>query len=203
MNRRKFCASSVAAAISVTTAGSGRLCAAPAPSVLPGTSAPGVELYKFVYDRRYSATRAFGVAAEQGYSTAGTAAIDGDVTALWSRDLRARWLADSGAIAGMTTARTLLCLEQLAKDHWMRVVVRADHAISKGHEIAHRLFAPEAMAARMSAALAAADWPAQLPAALACCQSKEGAPRLSTLITAAGGRRWAATQPTLVSFVIA
>ncbi len=203
MNRRKFCASSVAAAISVTTAGSARLSAPQGQSVLPGTSARGAELYKFIYDRRYSAARAFGGAVERGHSTSGTAAIDGDVTALWSRDLRARWLAGSGAIAGMTTARTLFCLEQLAKDHWMRVVVRADHSLSKGYEIAHRLFAPEAMASRMSSALAAADWPAQLPAALACCQSKEGARRLSTLIAPAGRRRWAPTQPSLVSFVIA
>lgn len=170
---------------------------------MPGTSAPGVQLYKFIYDRRYSDARAFGVAAEPGYSRAGTVAIDGDVTALWSRDLRGQWLAGGGAIAGMITARTLFCLEQLAKDHWMRVLVRADHALAEGHEIAHQLIAPEAMVTRMRSALVAADWPVQLPAALASCPVKDGAPRLSTRFTLAGGRRSAPTQPTLVSFVIA
>jgi hypothetical protein len=170
---------------------------------MPGIAAPSVSLYKFIYDCRYSAARAFGIAAEHAYATAGTAALHGDVTALWSRDLRREWLAGGGAIAGMTTARTLFCLEQLAKDHWMRVVIRADHTISEGREIAHRLTAPEAMATRMRSALAAADWPAQMPAALATCRGRDGAPRMTTVFTSAGGRRPAPTHPMLVSFVIA
>jgi hypothetical protein len=133
MNRRKFCLSTVAAAISgtavVQTVG-----ASPA---TPAASMPGVRLYKFIYDRRFSAGRAFGACAERARSIAGTVGIAGDITALWSRDLRPRWLAGDGAIAGMTTARTLFCLEQLAKDHWMRVVTRAEHAITDGGDITH------------------------------------------------------------------
>jgi hypothetical protein len=77
---------------------------------------PGVRVYKFIYDRRFSAGRVFGSAAERAPSTAGTVGIAGDITGLWYRDLRPRWLAGDGAIAGMTTARTLFCLEQLAND---------------------------------------------------------------------------------------
>jgi hypothetical protein len=157
MNRRNFCASSVAAAISVAAAG-------PAYGLEPST--PSVQLYKYVYDSRYAAARAFGVAGERAVSTAGTVAIQGDVTALWARDLRSQWLAGGGAIAGMTTARTLLCLEELAKDHWMRVVIRADHTIVHGRDIAHRLTAPAAMMTRLSSALSDARWPSLLPAAL-------------------------------------
>jgi hypothetical protein len=103
----------------------------------PAASVPGVPLYKYVYDRRFSAGRDFGAAAERLSSTVGTIAIDGDITALWYRDLRLRWLAGGGAIAGMTTARTLFCLEHLAGDYRMRVVTRAEHTITDGGEITH------------------------------------------------------------------
>jgi len=159
-----------------------------------------VRLYKFVYDRRYPSARAFGAAAEQAGSTAGIAAIAGDITALWSCDLEPRWRARDGAIAGMTTARTLFCLEQLAEDHWMRVAVRAEHSIAKGHEIAHRLTAPEPMIARMRWALAAEDWATQLPAALATCRDADGAPVTRVIEST---RRLAMSDETLVSFVIA
>jgi hypothetical protein len=140
MNRRKFCISTAAAAISGAAAGhtvhasAARLTAAALPSP---ASMPGVRLYKYIYDRRFSAGRAFGAAAARVPSTAGTVGIAGDITELWSRDLRPRWLAGDGAIAGMTTARTLFCLEQLAKDHRMRVAARAEHAIKDGGEITH------------------------------------------------------------------
>jgi hypothetical protein len=98
---------------------------------------PGIRLYKFIYDRRFYAGRTFGASAERAPSIAGTVGIAGDITALWSGELRPRWLAGDGAIAGMTTARTLFCLEQLAKDHRMRVVTRADHAITDGGDITH------------------------------------------------------------------
>jgi hypothetical protein len=140
MNRRKFCLSTVAATISGAAAGHMTRVAPAAPTTVALTSTssmPGVRLYKFIYDRRFSAGRAFGASAERAPSTAGTVGIDGDITALWSRDLRPRWLAGDGAIAGMTTARTLFCLEQLAKDHRMRVAIRAEHAITDGGEITH------------------------------------------------------------------
>jgi hypothetical protein len=204
MNRRRFCLSSVAATISGAAAGLACLPAdGQSASVTPAASSPGVRLYKFIYDCRYPAGRAFGVAAEHARSTAGSVAIGGDITVLWSRDLRPQWSTGGGAIAGLTTARTLFCLEQLAKDHWMRVVIRAEHAISEGHEIAHRLTAPEPMMARMRSALVAEEWPAKMPAALTTCQGEGGAPRLTRVVGSTCGRRWAMTDEKLVSFVIA
>ena len=188
MDRRKFCLSSAAAAIS---GAAGLAC-------LPAAVVPTFPLYQFIYDRRYSAGRAFGVAAES--LRAGIVAIDGDITALWSRELRARWSAAGGAIAGMTTARTLFCLEQLAGDHWMRVVIRAEH--SHGHEIAHRLTAAEPMICRMKSALTAQNWPAKMPNALAAYQD-DGAPRTTCVIGSKGRHGWAARDEMLVSFVIA
>jgi hypothetical protein len=79
-----------------------------------------------IFDSRFAASRAFGAAAAGAGRT--TLAIRGDVTALWFDDLHLRWTTPGGATAGMTTWSSLFCLEQLAKDHWMRVIVRAEHA---------------------------------------------------------------------------
>jgi|HubBroStandDraft_1064217.scaffolds.fasta_scaffold00249_38 hypothetical protein len=111
MDRRKFCILSAAVAAGLA-----------AETALPSAAIP---LYKVIFDSRFAASRAFAMAAvSAGRATAG---IRGDVTALWVDDLRLRWARDGGAIAGMTTLRSLFCLEQLAKDHWMRVIVRAEH----------------------------------------------------------------------------
>ena len=217
MDRRKFCLLSVAATISGAAAGAapgkaggaaagGAAAGGPAAgqtgAVTPATSAPSVRLYKFIYDDRYSAGRAFGVAAELADSIAGTVPIGGDITALWSRDLRRQWSIGGGAIAGMTTDRTLFCLEQLAKDHWMRVVIRARHAIS-GYEATHRLTASEPVIARMRSALLARDWPMKMPSALATCRGADGAPRVTCVVGAACDHRFGVADEKLVSFVIA
>jgi hypothetical protein len=222
VDRRQFCLTSAAAALSGVAADMTGLAAVrPAPPVPPDASTPGVHLYRFLYDHRYSAGRVFGAAAGRERSVAGTAAIDGDITLLWSKDLRQQWSRGGGAIAGLTTARTLFCLEQLARDHWMRVLIRADHAVSPPDEIVHRLTAVEPMLAPMSSALAAEDWPARMPAALAAYAGRDGASRAHGANGANGangahgaqrvtrtmesprGRDWIMADETLVSFVIA
>jgi hypothetical protein len=204
MNRRRFCLTSVAAAISGAAVSLPCLPeAGQTYPVTPAASTPSVPLYKFIYDHRYSTGRAFGVAAERAPSTAGIIAIDGDITALWASDLRPQWSAGGGAIAGMTTARTLFCLAQLATDHWMRVMVRAEHAISEGHVIAHRLTASLPMIARMRSALVAEDWPTKMPAALATCQGADGAPRMTRVMGSRCDHRSVMMDEKLVSFVIA
>jgi hypothetical protein len=195
MDRREFCVASAAAAIS-GAAGLGV-------GMPPASASSSIEIYKFVHDRRTPTGRAFGTAAEHAGATAGMAAIDGDITSLWERDLRLRWTAGGGAIAGMTTARTLLCLEQLAQSHWMRVVIRVEHFMSEGPTIAHRLTATQPVIARMKAALTAEDWPTKMPAALTTCRATDAGPRMTCEIAPARGRRTAMTHEALVSFVIA
>ena len=85
----------------------------------------------------------------------------------------------------------------------MRVVIRADHTISERRVISHELTAPEAMVTHMRSALAAADWPAQMAAALASCRGWDGALRTTAVRGSGGDRRWMQTDPMLVSFVIA
>ena len=208
MNRRKFCLSSIATAMAGGTAGllSVPAAAGEAAARSPAASAPGIRLYKYIYDRRYAAGRAFGVAAERAGSSAGIAAIGGDVTALWSRELKPLWAAGAAsrgaaAIAGMTTARTLFCLEQLALDQWMRVLVRAEH-LTEGRDIAHRLTASEPMIARMSPALTVEDWPSRIPALLATCQRADTAAVATRMVGSAYGRARALRDEALVSFVI-
>jgi hypothetical protein len=195
MNRRKFCLSSVAAAMSAAAFTQTAPAAAAA-------STPTARLYRFIYDRRYAVSRDFGLAARHARSTAQIVAIDGNITALWSRDLRQQWGAGGGAIAGMTTARTLFCLELLAKDHRLRVVARAEHAPSGGGVIAHRLAASEPMIARMSLALADAEWARKMPAVLSTWRLADGGPRVTRVVGPAGLCR-GVHDDELVSFVIA
>ena len=83
-----------------------------------------MQLDRVVYDSRFAQSRLFGaVNAGAGYRTAG---FRGDITALWFKDLGPAWAAGGGAVAGMTTEPRSFCLEQLAKDHWKRVVLRVD-----------------------------------------------------------------------------
>jgi hypothetical protein len=200
MNRRNFCLASLATAISGAAVAAGCVPAGERAAPPVDASAAGVRLYKFIYDRRYPAARSFGAAAQRAPCSGGVVAITGDITELWSRDLEPLWRSGGGAIAGLTSARTLLCLEQLARNHWMRVVIRAEHAVLAGQKFAHRLTAPEPMIARLTRALAAGDWAPNLPASLATCSDADGA---RVTLTIGPTCRLATMEDTLVSFVIA
>jgi hypothetical protein len=115
IDRRDFCGlSAAAAALALTSFGdlavAGEMVAIPT----------GLPIYKVIFDDRFAAARAFGSSAVRNGMRA--AVIRGDVTALWLDDLKAHWESGGAAIAGMTTTRTLLCLEQLAHDTWRRVL---------------------------------------------------------------------------------
>jgi hypothetical protein len=108
MDRREFC---LAGAVMATSF-----------SVAWGFPALPILLDAVIFDSRFPIARNFAAAAcGKGQRTL---AIQGDVTALWRDELRVRWDAGAAAIAGMTTERSFFCLEQLAKDHWLRVVTR-------------------------------------------------------------------------------
>jgi hypothetical protein len=195
MNRRKFCLSSTAAAAAVGAGGLAAVCAA---TQAQATTAAGplTRLYKFIYDRRFAACRAFAAAALRGGVSSGIEATSGDITELWSNDLRAQWSAGAGAIGGMVTTRALFCLEQLAKDHWMRVALRVEH------DFVHRITASAAMIPRLNSALTAEDWPARMPAILAWCPTDFGAARVAHDVRRRGGSSWASPGQHLASFVI-
>ncbi len=126
MNRRRFCISGAAAAASLAAAGTVRFRARMANCALSVAdyAIATAPVDTVVFDRRFSASRAFGAAAAQnGRRTLGYV---GDITALWFHDLGPGWVRGRAAVAGMTTSPALFCLEQLAKDHRMRVKVRVE-----------------------------------------------------------------------------
>lgn len=81
--------------------------------------------FRVIFDERFSESRLF---AQQALGAGViTAAIRDDVSALWFSELRPRLEQGAVAIAGMTTATSLFCLEQFASDYWMKVQVRTEH----------------------------------------------------------------------------
>ncbi|MGO8854164.1 MAG: hypothetical protein ACLQO1_00405 [Steroidobacteraceae bacterium] len=187
MDRRRFCLSGAAAAISLGVGGS-YASAAPIPTAV-GFAGDAIALGTILFDSRFASSRAFGAAAKSAGRE--TTALQGDVTGVWRHHLRPQW-AGGGAIAGMTTAASLFCLEQLAKDHWMRVVVRVEHRGSPPGALAHRVTAAQPMLSRTCDALMNArdwpghdwpghDWPHQLIGVLTSCVRAKDQPRLTRL----------------------
>lgn len=128
IDRRDFCGLSAAAA-ALALGALGDLAVARDVVAIPAN----LSIYKVIFDDRFSAARVFGSSA--GRDGRHTAVIRGDVTALWINDLKSHWQSGGAAIAGMTTARTLLCLEQLAHDTWRRVLERVAYpAASAGSD---------------------------------------------------------------------
>ncbi len=117
MDRRTFCLGSAAAAFY------GRADRAFPAGVGAGPAA-ALALDQVLFDSRFIECRSFAAAA-RGFGRR-TVAFDGDVTRVWHDTLRPRWAAGCGAIGGITTPSGLFCLEQLAKDHWRRVLVRIE-----------------------------------------------------------------------------
>jgi hypothetical protein len=90
----------------------------------PGAALP---LYKVIFDRRIAASAAFGQEIGRLVTPSPAHAIDGDVTDVWYRDLSPRWKQRPEAIGGLTAYGALFCLERLAWDVGMRVVLRVNH----------------------------------------------------------------------------
>jgi hypothetical protein len=195
MDRRHFCIASAAAAVWL---GADRACAVEA--ALPGP--PVIELDKVLYDSRYPGSGAFGAAAVRACLPA--FAFPGDVTTLWRQILRPSWAAGGGSIAGMTTAAGLFCLEQLAKDHWMRVVLRIEHWRPLSGMIAHRVTAAEPTLNRVCSALSGApDWPARSFALLSGCPRAKNQARVTRVVSGADRERYPSADAELVSWIIA
>jgi len=108
MDRRQFCLAS-ATVLAVGSAAGVLAHSQTAPSLV-------------IFDSRFAAGRAFAVAAQR--RGIATVAIRGDVTALWRQRLNGHWARDGGAVAGLSTRASLLCLEQMARDHWRQLQSR-------------------------------------------------------------------------------
>ncbi len=155
MNRREFIAASstVAAALACR--------ASPAATLADG---PLLDVTWVLFDRRFEPSKAFGLAGSGMEQR--TYGIDGDVTAFWSKHLDALWRGGAGAVAGMTTATSLACLEQLAAQHWFRVIARVEHRPCGEQTVSHRISAEPRWTQRLRGGLAASGWPQHFAAAL-------------------------------------
>ena len=161
--------------------------------------APGVPLYKAVYDLRFAVSVAFARRAE----TQGVAvhAFEGDITRFWYDDLYHRWRDGPAAIAGLTGHGALFCLEQLARDQRMRVVFRAEHAPAAG-AVEHRVEGPLAMLEHARSAAAEREWPARFADLVKRCPSGRTELGSMTVCGAALGAAAEDTEP-LYTWVIA
>jgi len=118
-NRREFLQAGIAASVlPMAVAGSSF-----APSVRDEV-AEAANFYKVIFDERFPASVAFGL----DWQARGEPvhAIRGDITDLWFHDLHFRWQQGPVSIAGLTAHGPLFCLEQLARDHGMRVISRVE-----------------------------------------------------------------------------
>jgi hypothetical protein len=82
-------------------------------------------VYKVILDQRV--VKAIPTGHELSRLGLVVSSIGGDVTKLWYDDLYPRWRESPVVVAGVTAHGPLFCLERLAWDFGMRVVMRADH----------------------------------------------------------------------------
>ena len=94
--------------------------------------------YKLIFDERFSDGVTF--AAEVRRLGLPVQPIRGDVTDTWYNDLYYRWRDFPVAIAGLTTSRSLFCLDMFARDAGLRIVHYADHRTLSDGSIEHEVF---------------------------------------------------------------
>jgi hypothetical protein len=132
------------------------------------SAARAVPLYKVVYDVRFAESVAFARrVAAQGVAVH---AIEGDMTRFWYDDLYHRWQRGPAAIAGLTAHGAMFCLERLALDQRMRVVLRAEHAPAPGG-VQHRVDAPLGLLDAARQAAAGDVWPDRFADLVTRCPS--------------------------------
>ncbi len=130
MNRREFVFTG-ATAVGTAACAIWPVQAASLPAVpLPSGGRP---VFAVVFDQRFAAARTFAQAATwRGRRVFGYC---GDLTAIWMREIEPHWSRRAGALAGMSTPTALFCLEQLAAQHWLRVVTRTEHRVGPNERL--------------------------------------------------------------------
>lgn len=153
-NRREFLAAATAASAAPIAAKA---------AWAEAQSAEGGTLHAVVVDGRFAAARTFG--ERMARTGASVREIERDVTPLWQNELRTVWAKTPVAVAGLTAAPALFCLERLAWDHRMRVVFHAEHRVD-AHGAAHVLRVGAGGLRESDLLDAGARWPEVLASAL-------------------------------------
>jgi hypothetical protein len=90
-------------------------------SASANSSAALPPLYKAIFDQRFETSRVFAEQMQQqGVAVHGM--VKGDITPFWYHDLSKQWRQAPVAVAGVTQAGPLFCLEQLGAAVGMRVL---------------------------------------------------------------------------------
>ena len=109
-------------------------------------AAAPLNIRRAVYDDRFAEGLSFAREAEaKGWPLR---AISGDVTDLWFHDLDLLWTQGPAPVAGLTARNSLFCLERLAWDAGLRVVLREEIA---GAPLVAWLIAPKVRARKVRA----------------------------------------------------
>ena len=197
-NRREFLQIGIAAT-AWPIASRAAFGATPATATAAPAAVSTVPLYKAIYDTRFPESVAFGRQMEaRGIATE---AIEGDMTQFWFTDLDLRWRKSPVAIAGLTAHGPLFCFEQLAWQHGMRVVFRADHTIDTTGCVQHRLNGPTAML-NGADTLATTGWAASMADLAARCPTGRSQLTTATIQGPKSDTKLAQGDP-LISWVIA
>jgi hypothetical protein len=154
---------------------------------------------RVLFDRRFNPSNLFARAASQ--LTPHIHPIEGDVTPVWSNHLRPLWRQGHGAVAGMTTYASFLCLQQLAAEYWFRPIALLEHLPGEAGTTHHRLLAEPHWQPRLRNSLNCTPWPQTLAPELLTCGRRGIAPE-RTQFTGAAPPNDPNTTP-LVSWYIA
>jgi hypothetical protein len=170
-NRREFLQIGIAAT-ALPLASRVALSATPA-GTATATTTP-VSLYKAIYDPRFPESVAYGHQMEaQGIAT--QAIAKGDMTDFWYTELDPLWRKSPLAIAGLTAHGPLFCFEQLAWQHGMRVVFRAEHQVRTDASIEHTLSGPDTMLRGATGLGETRDWAVKMAKLAATCPTGRSA----------------------------
>lgn len=197
MTRRRFLQSTVTMAAMPLFA-SGSAYAAVTRLGQPATA----KIYSVVSDSRFGSSVAFGRQFERiGIRHEMT---DGDITRLWYECLAPMWSKEPIMLVGMTTPRTLLCLEQLAGDYAMRVATRVEHIPSDWLGVEHQLHVPEELKSKAMQMLREREnWSASAAQLVLECADKEPLKACNEISVRLPVRAHAYENEVLVSWLIA
>jgi hypothetical protein len=135
MSRRRFLTEGALAGIALP--------AMRAVTVVTGPSAGSMSVHRpclVIYDNRFESSAKFARQAARLGSV--TTAIDGDLFGVWRKDLQPHMRRTPALFGGLTTASSLFCFGQLARNYWMRVQFCAEHSSTDRGDVRHTVSGP-------------------------------------------------------------
>lgn len=165
----------------------------------PGRWQRPAKFHKLLVDRNIPESVRLGTYA--GSLAEDVVAYDGDLTALWTRELRLLWPDGPRPIAGLTTPNVRMVFEQLGRDHGARIVFSTEHRKVAGR-VLHNLVGCETHL-RSTELLGGADWVAGMARHIADCPHKTHSKQSSVTFETGYSDGLLGDQQLLVTWVLA